>query len=82
MLDQAFRESVQECEVFLSRYKQVQGKFIRNLVYTPSFLRHFSTTELSIDEFLHAARNYRLTSPTNSPYKPFYTSIPLQNPLS
>lgn len=82
MLDQAFRESVQACEVFLSRYKQVQGKFIRNLVYTPSSLRHFSTTELSIDEFLHAARNYRFDHANEQPVQALlYQHSPTESTL-
>ncbi|GKZ64433.1 putative Hybrid PKS-NRPS biosynthetic cluster [Aspergillus niger] len=82
MLDQAFRESVQECEVFLSRYKQVQEKFIRNLVYTPSSLRHFSTTELSIDEFLHAARNYRFDLANEQPVQALlYQHSPTESTL-
>ncbi|KAI2977078.1 hypothetical protein CBS147323_88 [Aspergillus niger] len=82
MLDQAFRESVQECEVFLSRYKQVRGKFIRNLVYTPSSLRHFSTNELSIDEFLHAARNYRFDLANEQPVQALlYQHSPTESTL-
>ncbi|PWY64802.1 acetyl-CoA synthetase-like protein [Aspergillus eucalypticola CBS 122712] len=61
MLDQAFREFVQEREVFLSRYKQVKSR--ANFLETSSTHRLPSSTlpntELSIDEFLHAARNYR-----------------------
>ncbi|KAK1142340.1 Nonribosomal Peptide Synthase (NRPS) [Aspergillus melleus] len=82
MLDQAFRESVREGEVFLSRYKQVQGKFIRNLVYTPSSIRQFSPTELSIDEFLHAARNYRFDLANEQPVKALlYQNSPTQSTL-
>ncbi|GLA38530.1 putative Hybrid PKS-NRPS biosynthetic cluster [Aspergillus niger] len=78
----SFRESVQACEVFLSRYKQVQGKFIRNLVYTPSSLRHFSTTELSIDEFLHAARNYRFDLANEQPVQALlYQHSPTESTL-
>ncbi|PYH54683.1 CoA-dependent acyltransferase [Aspergillus niger CBS 101883] len=39
----ATQESVQECEVFLSRYKQVQGKFIRNLPVQALLYQHSPT---------------------------------------
>lgn len=82
MLDQAFRESVQEREVFLSRYKQVQGKFVRGLVYTPSSLRQFSNTELSIDEFLETARNYRLDLANEQPVQALlYQQSPTKSTL-
>jgi amino acid adenylation domain-containing protein len=67
VLDQAFKESVKDREVFLSRYKQVQGKFVRKVVPNPAPMRRFTPGDLSFDEFLAAARNYQFDLETEQP---------------